>query len=60
MLSTTHTHDANQNRRRHRHLTLRHYAAFLAMVHLPLGHPFVGSRVEPSFELAAGYPFALW
>ena len=27
----------------------------VAMVHLPHGHSFVGSRGEPSFELAAGY-----
>jgi putative oxidoreductase len=27
----------------------------LAMVHLRLGHPFVGEPGKPSFELAAGY-----
>ena len=27
----------------------------LTMVHLPQGHPFVGTRGEPSFELSLGY-----
>jgi putative oxidoreductase len=27
----------------------------VAMVHLPHGHPFVGTPGQPSFELAAGY-----